>query len=202
MEIVMVNKNKLGITDEAQLQKKEEEITKRKTVELFEKGMFAKYKAGTLDALLKLHKYLFDEIYDYAGKLRTVDIQDCVEASNLKQEAEKVNKMPQSNIEEIIQKFVFLSSLNPFLTGNGRVMRIWLDIIIRKELAYTVAWSEIDPESYMQAIEIAPKSILDIKYLIENALSQELEGREFYIKNLDASFALSGYKTYRTRLLG
>ena len=188
----MTKDNKLGITDEAQLAKKEEEISKKKCVELFEKGILNKMKSGSSEALIKIHKYMFDEIYDCAGKLRG--------DNDVKKELDKISKMPQKTTDEFIAKLVAVSKLEPFETGNGRAIRMWLDTITRKEFQSTINWSNIDKELYIKAINASDKDALyDI---VQAALTNEIENREVIVESIDASFKISGYDTYRTRVLG
>lgn len=198
----MSKDNKLGIADEAQLARKEEELSKKKNVELFEKGILGKLKAGSSDALIKIHKHLFDEIYDYAGQIRTTDTDKFTPANQIKDELEKINKMPQKTIDEIIEKYVAMNMVHPFASGNGRATRIWLDVMTRKELKQTVDWSKIDKDSFLMAIEMSPVNQTDIKSIVKSALSQELSDREVYTHSIDANFKFDDYDVYRTRVLG
>ena len=187
----MSKDNKLGITDDAQLAKKEEEIAKKKNVELFEKGMLNKFKAGSSEALIKIHKYLFDEIYDCAGKLLSQDA---------KAELEKVNKMPQKNVEEIASKFIAVSNIQAFETGNGRTARIWLEVIIRKEFKSTIDWSHVNKEEYLDAVK--NKNTDKLYDIIQSSMTSAIEDREVAVRSIDANFAFSGFNTYKTRVLG
>ncbi|MCR4881604.1 MAG: Fic family protein [bacterium] len=198
----MTQANKLGISDEEQLAKQEEQRAKKKAVELLEKGTLNKLKAGTADTLTKIHKILFEEIYDYAGKFRTANVDSFTPADKIKAELELVNKMPQKTIDEIIAKFVKVYVIHPFTTGNGRALRVWLDVITRKELNQTIDWSQIDKDAYAYAIDLCTVNPIDITSLIKNALNSDTEDREVYTKSIDANFAISGYHTYRTRYLG
>ena len=184
--------NKLGLTDETQLLQKEEEISKKKCIELFEKATFNKLKGGSIEALVKLNKYLFGEIYDCAGKLKP----------ELKTQLDTIEKMPQTTTDEIFEKYIALSSLKPFEVGNGRTTRLWLDSILRKEKNLTIDWNKIDKDAFILATEFNSNESEKAKTLLENALSNETDSREVFIKSIDANFAISGLKTYRTRVLG
>ena len=178
----MVQANKLGISDEEQLSKQEEQRAKKKAVELLEKGTLDKLKAGTADALEKIHKTLFEEVYDYAGKIRTINVDKFIPADKIKSELDAINKMPQKTVEEIVAKYVKVYLAHPFLTGNGRASRIWLDVITRKELNQTVDWSKIDKDAYDYAIELCAVNPVDLVSLIKSALCFELDDREIYTK--------------------
>lgn len=188
----MSKDNKLGITDENELAKKEEELAKKKCVELFEKGMLNKFKAGSSDALIKIHKYIFDEIYAYAGKLDS--------RGTAKAELDKISKMPQKNTDELIAKFMAVSTIQPFESGNGRAARIWLDVITRKEFNVTIDWSKVDKDVYLDAIKTKNADVL--YDLIQAAMTSETEDREIAVRSIDANFEFSGLDTYRTRVLG
>ena len=184
--------NKLGISDETVLIQKEEEITKKKCIEYFEKGLFNKYKAGSADSLIKLHKYLYDEIYEKAGKIK----------NKLKNELKNIEMMPQTTIDEIVDKYLKLYSCKVFSYGNELISRLWLEVIIRKELNAYVDWNKINADEYIIAVEFESKDSQKFKKLLEAAIVDVVENREVLIASMDANFAISGLKTYRTRVLG
>lgn len=194
--------NKLGITDSAYLARMEEQISKKKAVELFEKGILDKLEAGKFSSLQAIHKYLFDEIYDFAGKIRTVNIAKgnfrFAPVMYLQAALENIDKMPQSNFDEIIEKYVEMNVAHPFREGNGRSTRIWLDCILKKEIGNVVDWSKVDKEDYLLAMERSPIKDIEIKYLLRNALTSDINSREVYMKGIDHSYYYEGYTTFKT----
>ena len=202
----MVLENKLGITDSSELARKEEMISKKKALELFEKGILDSLEAGTFKALSQIHKYLFDEIYYFAGEIRNVNIAKgnfrFASVMYLKQALEHIDKMPQSTFEEIIEKYVEMNVAHPFREGNGRSTRIWLDLILKKELGKVVDWSKIDKDNYLLAMERSPVKDIEIKEVLKQALTGDINNREVYMKGIDASYCYEGYFTYRTEDLG
>ncbi len=194
--------NKLGITDSADLARMEEQISKKKAVELFEKGILDKLEAGKFSSLQAIHKYLFDEIYDFAGKIRTVNIAKgnfrFAPVMYLQAALENIDKMPQSNFDEIIEKYVEMNVAHPFREGNGRSTRIWLDCILKKEIGKVVDWSKVDKEDYLLAMERSPIKDIEIKYLLKNALTSDINSREVYMKGIDHSYYYEGYTTFKT----
>lgn len=194
--------NKLGITDSADLARMEEQISKKKAVELFEKGILDKLEAGKFSSLQAIHKYLFDEIYDFAGKIRTVNIAKgnfrFAPVMYLQAALENIDKMPQSNFDEIIEKYVEMNVAHPFREGNGRSTRIWLDCILKKEIGKVVDWSKVDKEDYLLAMERSPIKDIEIKYLLKNALTIDINSREVYMKGIDHSYYYEGYTTFKT----
>lgn len=194
--------NKLGITDSADLARMEEQISKKKAVELFEKGILDKLEAGKFSSLQVIHKYLFDEIYDFAGKIRTVNIAKgnfrFAPVMYLQAALENIDKMPQSNFDEIIEKYVEMNVAHPFREGNGRSTRIWLDCILKKEIGKVVDWSKVDKEDYLLAMERSPIKDIEIKYLLKNALTIDINSREVYMKGIDHSYYYEGYTTFKT----
>lgn len=194
--------NKLGITDSADLARMEEQISKKKAVELFEKGILDKLEAGKFSSLQVIHKYLFDEIYDFAGKIRTVNIAKgnfrFAPVMYLQAALENIDKMPQSNFDEIIEKYVEMNVAHPFREGNGRSTRIWLDCILKKEIGKVVDWSKVDKEDYLLAMERSPIKDIEIKYLLKNALTSDINSREVYMKGIDHSYYYEGYTTFKT----
>ena len=194
--------NKLGITDSADLARMEEQISKKKAVELFEKGILDKLEAGKFSSLQAIHKYLFDEIYDFAGKIRTVNIAKGIfrfaPVMYLQAALDNIDKMPQSNFDEIIEKYVEMNVAHPFREGNGRSTRIWLDCILKKEIGKVVDWSKVDKEDYLLAMERSPIKDIEIKYLLKNALTSDINSREVYMKGIDHSYYYEGYTTFKT----
>lgn len=202
----MVLENKLGIEDSAELAREEERISKKKALELFESGVLDSYQAGTFKTLAQIHKYLFDEIYDFAGEIRKVNIAKgnfrFAPVMYLEQALAHIDAMPQSTYEEIIAKYVEMNVAHPLREGNGRSTRIWLDLILKKELSQVVDWSKVDKEDYLLAMERSPIKDVEIKELLRPALTSEINDREVYMKGLDASYNYEGYFTYKTKDLG
>ena len=199
---IMVLENKLGITDSSELARQEEKISKKKALELFEKGILDSLEAGTFDALAKIHKHLFDEIYYFAGEIRNVNIAKgnfrFAPVMYLKQALEHIEQMPQSTYEEIIAKYVEMNAAHPFREGNGRATRIWLDLILKKELSKVVDWSKVDKDDYLLAMERSPIKDIEIRELLKQALTTGINDREVYQKGIDASYNYEGYFTYKT----
>lgn len=199
----MVLENRLGIDDSSELARIEERISKKKALELFENNILDSLEAGTFESLAKIHEYLFREIYDFAGKIRNVNIAKgnfrFAPVMYLEQALQNIDKMPQSSFEEIIAKYVEMNVAHPFREGNGRSMRIWLDLILKKELGQVVDWSSVDKNDYLMAMERSPIKDVEIRELLRNALTQDVNNREVYMKGIDASYNYEGYFTYRTR---
>ena len=198
----MALENKLGLTDPAELARAEERISKAKARELFEKGLLDTFETGTFAGLCAIHKYLFDEIYDFAGKMRTVNIAKggfrFAPVMYLEAALQNIEKMPQSTFEEIIEKYVEMNVAHPFREGNGRSTRIWLDCILKKELGLVVDWSRVDKEDYLLAMERSPVKDVEIKVLLKAALTDRINDREVYMKGIDASYSYEGYEIYKT----
>jgi cell filamentation protein len=198
----MALENKFGITDSAELARVEEKISKTKAIALFESGALDTFEVGTFKGLSAIHKYLFDEIYDFAGKIRTVNIAKgnfrFAPVMYLEAALEHVGKMPQKTFDEIIEKYVEMNVAHPFREGNGRSTRIWLDAILKKELHFVVDWSRVDKEDYLLAMERSPIKDTEIKVLLKNALTDQVNDREVYMKGIDASYHYEGYNTFRT----
>ena len=201
----MVLENKLGINDSAELARQEEKISKKKALELFEKGLLDSFDAGTFDTLSKIHKYLFDDIYYFAGEIRDVNIAKgnfrFAPVMYLKQALENIDKMPQSTYEEIIAKYVEMNVAHPFREGNGRSTRIWLDLILKKEIGKVVDWNMVDKEDYLLAMERSPIKDVEIRELLKQALTSQIDDREVYMKGIDASYNYEGYFIYKTKEL-
>ena len=194
--------NKLGITDSAELARMEEKISKAKALELFENGILSSFPVGSFEGLAMIHKYLFDEIYDFAGKIRTVNIAKgnfrFAPVIYLEVALQSVSAMPQSTFDEIIEKYVEMNIAHPFREGNGRSTRIWLDMILRKELGMVVDWSRVDKEDYLLAMERSPIKDIEIKVLLKAALTDKINDREVFMKGIDASYHYEGYNVYKT----
>ena len=198
----MVLENKLGIDNFADLAREEERISKTRAIELFETGYLDNLEAGTFETLSKIHKYLFDDIYPFAGDIRTENIAKgnfrFAPVMYLKASLEHIDNMPQSTFEEIIDKYVEMNVAHPFREGNGRSTRIWLDLILKKEIGTVVDWSKIDKEDYLLAMERSPVRTIEIKELLRNALTDDINNREVYMKGIDASYHYEGYNIYKT----
>ena len=201
----MALENKLGLTSSADLAREEERISKKKAAELFEKGILDQLEAGKFSALKAIHKYLFDEIYDFAGKIRTANIAKgnfrFVPVIYLEAALENIDKMPQSNFDKIVEKYVEMNIAHPFREGNGRSTRIWLDLIFKTELYKVVDWSKVDKEDYFLAMERSLIKDIEIKYLLKNALTDDISSREVYMKGINHSYYYEGYITFKTEEL-
>ena len=198
-------KNKLGITNIVELSKEEERITKIKALELFDKKIIDNFEIGTFNGLSKIHEFLFSDIYDFAGKVRKENISKgnfrFASYIYLEDILLKIDKMPQNTFDEIIKKYIEMNIAHPFREGNGRSTRIWLDMILKKHLNKVVDWSKINKEDYLLAMERSPIKDTEIKILIENALTTEIDNRIVYIKGIDASYSYEGYNTYSIETL-
>ena len=195
-------KNKLGITNQIELADVEEKITKKKALELFETKKLSNIEVGTFKGLAEIHKYLFEDIYDFAGKIRTENISKSnfrfASAMYLKEALNKIDKMPQSNFDEIIEKYIEMNIAHPFREGNGRSTRIWLDMILKEEIGKVIDWSKVNKEDYLLAMERSPIKDTEIKILLGNALTNMINDREIYMKGIDASYNYEGYCLYNT----
>lgn len=197
----MALENKLGITDSSELAREEEKISKKKALWLFESGTLDSLKAGTFAALQEIHKCLFEELYDFAGKIRTVNLAKgnfrFAPVMYLEAALGNIEKMPQSTYDEIIEKYVEMNVAHPFREGNGRSTRIWLDHILKMEIGKVVDWSKVDKEDYLLAMERSPIKDVEIKVLLKEALTDEVDSREVYMKGIDHSYYYEGYTTYK-----
>ena len=197
----MTLENKLDITDATELARMEEKISKKKAVELFENGYLDNYEVGTFQMLAAIHRYLFGDIYEFAGKVRTVNVAKgnfrFARVMYLQAAIENIEKMPQSTFEEIIEKYVEMNIAHPFREGNGRSTRIWLDLILKKELNMVIDWSVVDKEDYLLAMERSPIKDIEIKYILKQALTDKVENREVYMKGIDHSYYYEGYFIYK-----
>ena len=198
----MALQNKLGITDSAELAREEERISKKKAVELYDKGLLEGLEAGKFSALAFIHKYLFEEIYDFAGVVRDVNIAKggfrFAPVMYLDGALQHVSDMPQATFEEIIEKYVEMNICHPFREGNGRSTRIWLDLILKKELGLVIDWSKVDKEDYLMAMERSPIKDIEIKHILKTALTDKINVREIYLKGIDHSYHYEGYTSFKT----
>lgn len=201
----MALENKLGLTSSSDLAREEERISKKKALTLFEKGILDNLPAGKFSTFQVIHKYLFEDIYDFAGKVRTVNIAKgnfrFVPLMYLQVALENIDKMPQSGFDEIIEKYVEMNIAHPFREGNGRSTRIWLDHILKSEIGKVVDWSKVDKGDYLLAMERSPIKDLEIKVLLKSALTDEINSREVYMKGIDHSYYYEGYTTFKTEEL-
>lgn len=199
----MTLENKFGITSSAELATQEERLSKKRALELFESGMLDKLEPGTFKTLQVIHKQLFMDIYDFAGKVRSVNIAKggfrFVPAMYLLDALKQIERMPQSTFNEIIEKYVEMNVAHPFREGNGRSTRIWLDLILKKELQLVIDWSKVNKEDYLSAMERSPIKDLEIKFLLKNALTEHINDREVYMKGIDASYMYEGYEEFKTK---
>ena len=201
----MALENKLGITDSVELARVEEKVSKKRALELFESGYLNSLEAGSFKTLAEIHKYLFEQIYDFSGKVRTVNIAKgnfrFAPVMYLKAALESVEKMPQSTFDEIIEKYVEMNIAHPFREGNGRSTRIWLDLMLKKELGVVIDWSLVDKDDYLMAMERSPIKDVEIKHILKQALTEKIDDREVYMKGIDHSYYYEGYTIYKTNEL-
>ena len=199
----MALENKLGITDSAELAREEERISKKKAAELYDSGRLDTLVPGTWAALAEIHQFLFEDIYDFAGKLRNVNLAKgnfrFAPLMYLNASLENIEKMPQATFDEIVEKYVEMNIAHPFREGNGRSTRIWLDLIFKKQLGMVVDWSLVDKEDYLLAMERSPIRDVEIKHLLKAAMTDKIDDREIYMKGIDHSYYYEGYSTYRTK---
>src|SRR5699024_58337 len=196
----MILENKLGLTNQVELAKVEEKLSKQKAKELYDCGKINEIEVGTFKGLSEIHDFLFSEIYDFAGKIRTVNIAKgnfrFAPVMYLEHSLQHIDQMPQTSFEEIIKKYVEMNIAHPFREGNGRSTRIWLDLILKEELQKVVDWNLIDKADYLSAMERSPINDLEIRYLISNALTDKIDDRELYMKGIDVSYYYEGYSEY------
>lgn len=201
----MALENKLGLTSSAEIAREEERISKKKAVELFENGVLERLPAGKFSTLQAIHKYLFEDIFDFAGELRTVNIAKgnfrFAPVMYLQAALENIDKMPQSTFDEIVEKYVEMNVAHPFREGNGRSARIWLDHILKNGIGKVVDWSKVDKEDYLLAMERSPIKDVEIKVLLKGALTDKINSREVYMKGIDHSYYYEGYTTFKTEEL-
>ena len=198
----MILENRLNITDQAELAREEEKISKIRAREMFEKGYLKTLEPGTFETLKKIHKYLFEEIYQFAGEIRKVNISKgnfrFTPIVYLEESIKNIEKMPQSSYEEIIEKYVEMNIAHPFREGNGRSTRIWLDLMLKKELNLVIDWSKVDKTDYLLAMERSPIKDIEIKQLLKQSLTDKIDDREVYTKGIDSSYLYEGYILFKT----
>ena len=201
----MALENKLGLTSSADLAREEERISKKKAVQLYESGQLDQLTPGTVPALKEIHRILFEEIYDFAGKIRTVNLAKgnfrFAPVLYLESALHSIEQMPQSTFEEIVEKYVEMNIAHPFREGNGRSMRIWLDLMLKKELGRVVDWSLVNREDYLLAMERSPVRDTELKLLLKNALTDAVDSREVFLKGIDHSYEYEGYTAFRAEEL-
>ena len=201
----MALQNKLGLTDELELAREEERISKQKALALYDTGLLDTFPVGTFAGLAMIHKYLFEDIYEFSGQMRTVNIAKgnfrFAPVMYLRPALESIDQMSQSTFDEIIEKYVEMNVAHPFREGNGRSTRIWLDCILKKELHQVVDWSRVDKSDYLMAMERSPVKDLEIKVLLHKALTEQIHDRQVYMKGIDASYHYEGYQIFRTEEL-
>ena len=201
----MALENKLGLTDSAELAREEERISKKKAVNLFDFAILKLLFDGTYKTLAAIHKYLFEDIYDFAGEIRTVNMAKSnfrfAPLMYLQSALENIDKMPQSNFDEIVEKYVEMNIAHPFREGNGRSTRIWLDHILKNEIGKVVDWSKVDKEDYLLAMERSPIKDVEIKVLLKGALTDEINSRGVYMKGIDHSYYYEGYTPFKAEEL-
>jgi cell filamentation protein len=198
----MVLKNKLNLTNQVDLNKAEEKISKQKAKQLFESGEINRIEVGTFSGLARIHQYLFDEIYDFAGQIRDVNIAKgnfrFAPVIYLKQALDSIDPMPQGNFDAIIEKYVEMNIAHPFREGNGRAARIWLDLILKQEIKKVIDWNAVDKEAYLSAMERSVVKDVEIKQLLKGALTDDIDDRELYMKGIDISYYFEGYSEFKT----
>ena len=201
----MALENKLNIIDSAELAREEERISKIRAIELFETNFLSTLKAGTFEALSKIHAFLFSDIYDFAGKIRTVNMAKgnfrFAPVMYLNAALNNIENMPQSTFDEIVEKYVEMNVAHPFREGNGRSTRIWLDHILKSEIGMVVDWSIVDKEDYLLAMERSPIKDIEIKHILKNALTDKIDDRQVFMKGIDYSYYYEGYATFKTESL-
>lgn len=196
----MILNNKLGLNEPIELAKEEERITKIKAIKLFETGELNSFEVGTFAGLAQIHKYLFEDIYEFAERIRTENISKnnfrFASAMYLEEALKKIDKMPQSNFDEIIEKYIEMNIAHPFREGNGRSTRIWLDMILKKEIGKVIDWSKVNKGDYLLAMERSPIKNIEIKFLLKEALTDKIDDRDVYMKGIDASYNYEGYSLF------
>ena len=202
----MALENKLGLTNEAELARAEEKISKTKALELYDTGLLDTFAVGTFAGLAAIHHHLFEDVYAFAGQMRTVNIAKgnfrFAPVMYLAAALESIDRMPQTTYDEIIEKYVEMNVAHPFREGNGRSTRIWLDCILKKELHQVIDWSQVDKSDYLLAMERSPVKDVEIKALLRAALTEKVRDREVYMKGIDASYHYEGYHVFKTEDLG
>jgi cell filamentation protein len=198
----MILANKLHLTDAAELARVEEKVSKQKAIGLWESGELDRLRAGTFAALAQIHRTLFEDIYDFAGKMRTVNLAKgnfrFAPLMYLQAALTNIEQMPQSSFDEIVEKYVEMNIAHPFSEGNGRSTRIWLDCLLKKELHQVIDWSLVDKTDYLLAMERSPVKDIEIKHVLRAALTDKIDDREVYMKGIDMSYFYEGYIVYKT----
>ena len=201
----MALENNLGLTSSADLAREEERISKKKAAQLFDRKLFDTFDVGTFAGLAEIHQYLFEDIFDFAGEIRTVNLAKgtfhFAPLLSLQAVLHNIDKMPQSTFDEIVEKYVEMNIAHPFREGNGRSTRIWLDHILKNEISKVVVWSKVDKEDYLLAMERSPIKDIEIKHILKAALTDEINSREVYMKGIDHSYYYEGYTTFKTEEL-
>ena len=201
----MALENKLGLTSSADLACEEERISKKKAAQLFDNKLLDSFPAGKFDTLQAIHKYMFEDVFEFAGEIRTVNLAKSnfrfAPLMYLQAALDNIDKMPQSTFDEIVEKYVEMNIAHPFREGNGRSTRIWLDHILKNEIGKVVDWSKVDKEDYLLAMERSPIKDVEIKVLLKGALTDEINSREVYMKGIDHSYYYEGYTTFKTEEL-
>ena len=202
----MTPENKLGITSNVELAREEERLTKLRALELYDMGLLDTFEVGTFAGLAKIHGYLFQDVYEFAGEPRTVNISKgsfrFASVMYLGSALRAIDKMPQSTFDQIVEKYVEMNVAHPFREGNGRSARIWLDCMLKSELGVVVDWNRVDREDYLLAMERSPVRDREIKFLLNEALTDAVADRRVYMKGIDASYRYEGYATYSMDELG
>ena len=195
-------KNKLGITNQVELNREEERISKQNAKQLYDSGKLAKIKVGTFAGLKQIHKALFGDIYAFAGKMREVNIAKgsfrFAPVMYLAQSLKAIDKMPQATFNQIIEKYIEMNVAHPFREGNGRAMRIWLDLTLKKELKKVIDWNKVDKEDYLSAMARSVVKDVEIKQLLKSALTGKVNVRDLFMKGIDTSYYFEGYDTFKT----
>ena len=201
----MILENKLGMTHQIELAKAEEKISKQKAKQLFDSGDIDKVEIGTFAGLAFIHAYLFDDIYSFAGRIRDVNISKGETAfarvMHLDASLKHIDAMPQDSFDKIIEKYVEMNMAHPFREGNGRATRIWLDLILKKEIKQVVDWNQVDKEEYLSAMQRSPIKDLEIKALLKQALTDRIDDRALFMKGIDVSYYYEGYSEFKTEEL-
>jgi cell filamentation protein len=198
----MILENKLNIIDQIELSKTEEKISKQKAKQLFDSGEISKVKVGTFEELAYIHNYLFEDIYNFAGEIRSVNIAKSdfrfAPTMYLEVALKNIDKMPQNNFDEIIEKYVEMNIAHPFREGNGRATRIWLDLILKKEIKQVIDWNLVDKEEYLSAMQRSVVKDIEIKFLLKQALTNKINDRVLFMKGIDVSYYYEGYSVFKT----
>ena len=201
----MALENNLGLTSSADLAREEERISKKKAAQLFDRKLFDTFDVGTFAGLAEIHQYLFEDIFDFAGEIRTVNLAKgnfhFAPLMYLQAVLHNIDKMPQSTFDEIVEKYVEMNIAHPFREGNGRSTRIWLDHILKNEISKVVDWSKVDKEDYLLAMERSPIKDIEIKHILKAALTDEINSREVYMKGIDHSYYFEDYTSFKTEEL-